>query len=145
MKWIILVTMNLLISISFGSAKKSDIEEVKYRRLQATPEKYFEKSVIVNCDIRKYVPERSVLDADCDKEQTGGPCIYKNNSWICLMVPKTNQAMIDYLIDELVPGSSHKVKIVGRMDTNKKFFNIEEIRFCNSTTIECEPYAKVLK
>ena len=120
-----------------------DVEEVKYQRLQATPERYLNKSVIINCEIRKLVFDRKVLDADCDKEQTGGPCIYKNNSWICLKVLSSKTAMIDYLIDSLVPGSVNKAKVKGKLIDNKNF-EIEEIRFCNDQTLKCEPYKKVI-
>ena len=120
-----------------------DVEEVKYQRLQATPERYLNKSVIINCEIRKLVFDRKVLDADCDKEQTGGPCIYKNNSWICLKVLSSKTAMIDYLIDSLVPGSVNKAKVKGKIIDNKNF-EIEEIRFCNDQTLKCEPYKKVI-
>ncbi|MBN8538356.1 MAG: hypothetical protein J0M15_14985 [Deltaproteobacteria bacterium] len=120
-------------------------EEVAYRRLQASPEKYQGKLVVMKCEIIKYVADRGVLDGYCGSmgDSTSGPCIYTDNDWICLAVPKEKKDMIEYLIDGLKPGTSTTVKLLGRLN-NKKYFNIEEIRFCSSSE-KCEPYAKVLK
>ncbi|MBN8538726.1 MAG: hypothetical protein J0M15_16890 [Deltaproteobacteria bacterium] len=120
--------------------------EVTYRRLQATPEKYIGKSVVLKCEVKKYNADRGVLEAHCGSigDSTSGPCIYTNNDWICLAVPKEKREMIDYLIDNLTPGTSSTVKILGKL-RSKKIFDIQEMRFCNATMIECEPYAKVLK
>lgn len=127
-------------------AKSLNEEEVTYRRLQATPEKYIGKLVVVRAEISKYDADRGVLHATFggESDYTSSPCIYANNNLICFAVPKNNQIMTDYLIDELKPDQSSIVKILGKL-SSKKVFNIEEIRFCNSTTIACEPYAKVLK
>ena len=64
-----------LLFCSAHAASGASIEEITYRRLQATPDKYVGKPVVITCAIRKYIAERTVLEADCDKEQTGGPCI----------------------------------------------------------------------
>lgn len=145
MKFLFLVLAMIFPLQAYCGEKKADPEEVKYRRLQATPEEYQGKLVVMKCEIIKYVADRGVLDGYCGSmgDSTSGPCIYSNNNWICLAVPKDKKEMINYLIDELTPGSSTTVKLVGRLN-NKKYFNIEEIRFCSSATT-CEPYAKVLK
>jgi hypothetical protein len=136
-----LITLVLMLLSQLGYSV--EVEEVKYQRLQATPERYLNKSIIINCEIRKLVTDRKILDADCDKEQTGGPCIYKNNNWICLKVSDNKKAMIDYFIDTLEPGTISKAKIKGRL-INSKVFEIEEVRFCNDQTMKCEPYKKVV-
>jgi hypothetical protein len=145
MKIAMIALATLLACICFGEEKKSDIEEVKYRRLQATPDQFTGKLVMVKCEIVKYVADRNVLDAFCGSvgDSTSGPCIYDQNNWICLAVPKDKKEMINYLIDELTPGSSSPAMIVGRL-TNKKYFKIEEIRFCTSNS-GCKPYGKILK
>ncbi len=136
----------LIISVKgFCEDKKSDVESVKYRRLQAKPDEYQGKLVRLRCEIVKYIADRGVLDGWCGSvgDSTSGPCIYKNNNWICLSVPKEKKEMINYLIDELTPSSSKPMELIGRL-SGKKYFNIEEIRVCGSN-ISCEPYERVLK